>query len=595
MNRVHLVSYCILVCFLAGISSAKIILYENGDSAESGGNFLAKLFSGEESNHMSWYGSYDTVEPGLQYTNAGILCTSGKAFSLKSGSALRCSLADVFPKEYLDENGYFKPSVKEIWISFLLNINTIHNPKTNYCGLLFRDRRRTRMFFGQENGDFGVNPAENKSIDPKRTVLAETNKTYFLVIKMKCKKYQYFLELWMNPKLDSETMPPVTSDFPAQRHPVQTMVFFARNTDCTIDEIRIGDSRKDVMPSLLFVERDDVITVKGNREQGTGFITKEKEKYYLYTSFDLLIKNKKITFVNQKGKKFAPKKIACATDRDLVRIEIASGPDNSFSIAAPKGVNTPVTICSYNNEYNKACSLAGTLLGVGPDKIEIDAPSETALRGSPILNSDKNVIGASSYARETQVNWVNKDTPFAGVRQFGLRVDNVPKWENIPLKQFVKEAAVMRKKLIEFVAAVSLVRSWAWEPYYRELQLHDDLPKALKNWGKQHNETAIKNNERRKKARKRSMSKDNAKKEMYTDVENECRRLLRLLKPSSRKPAPKLKSTYLKKMYLEIDSSEKALLDFLGTFSDKVTSVNPLAIPDPDDFKVFMDADDEDE
>lgn len=593
MNRLHLL-YCGIMCYVLTVAvQAKVIMYENGDSSPFGQNFLMRLLTGGDDDSLSWYGSFASVEPGLQYTNAGVLCTSGKAFSITNRNALRQSLSDIFPKEYLDGNDSFKPSSKEIWISFLMKVKTVHDPKTNYCGLFFRDTRRSLFFLGQRNGEFGINMPSGKNVEAVRKVPAETDKTHLLVIKMTCKKYQYFLELWVDPVLNISNMPPVTADFPEQRHPAETLVFYTRGVDCIIDEIRIGETRRDVMPSMLFTGRDEVINVTGNRENGTGFITEEEGKTYLYTSFDLLIKNKKVSFANQKGKQFRPKKIECATDRDLVRLVIDDSPANPFSIVAPKGINVPVSICSFNEEFKRSCTLDGTLLGVGPAKIEIDAPLETALRGSPILNSDKNVIGTSSYARETRVDWITRDTPFARTRQFGLRIDNVPKWEAIPLKKFAGDASVLRKKLLDFIAAVSLVRRWAWEPYYNELELDDDLPKTLQDWVMQHNDNAKRNSARRKKARRRRMSEDNAKKEMYDAVSEECRRLCRILKKPARKSVPKVNSTYLKNLYDDIDKAEKEMLAFLETFIDKVTSVNPLEIPDPENLRIFIEVEED--
>jgi hypothetical protein len=89
------------------------------------------------------------------------------------------------------------------------------------------------------------------------------------------------------------------------------------------------------------------------------------------------------------------------------------------------------------------------------------------------------------------------------------------------------------------------------------------------------------------------MSEGNAKKEMYDAIGEECRRLCRILKQPGRKAMPKLKSTYLKDLYAEIDKAEKVMLAFLETFEEKATGINPLEIPDPDDLRIVIEFDGE--
>ncbi len=197
----------------------------------------------------------------------------------------------------------------------------------------------------------------------------------------------------------------------------------------------------------------------------------------------------------------------------------------------------------------------------------------------------------SGYARFR--DWINKDTPFAQGRQFGLRADNITDWEVVPLNVFAGEAAYMRTRLLNFEALLETARHWGWEPFYSSLDSEETMPKQLREWIMRHNDLAQQNIARRQKVMKRVMSQDNGLKEMRQAAEEEARALKKIVQSGAKTTPRKLRITYFKSLESEIAETEKQMLEWLAGFNQLIAGVNPLEMPDPDDMEIVIEGEDD--
>jgi hypothetical protein len=91
--------------------------------------------------------------------------------------------------------------------------------------------------------------------------------------------------------------------------------------------------------------------------------------------------------------------------------------------------------------------IAGTIVGIGPNLLEIDAPFVPGNSGSPIvhLKSGK-VIGVATYLITNQFD-LSTDTKLKQpvVRRFGFRLDSVKGWQPVDWRSFDAQAARMEE------------------------------------------------------------------------------------------------------------------------------------------------------
>lgn len=88
----------------------------------------------------------------------------------------------------------------------------------------------------------------------------------------------------------------------------------------------------------------------------------------------------------------------------------------------------------------------GRVLGVGGDRIEVDAKFVEGNSGSAVLDSKGRVLAVVTYAtlRVEPRNWIKTGTRFEKVRRFGVRLNGV-KWEKVPWKTYAEGARALNE------------------------------------------------------------------------------------------------------------------------------------------------------
>jgi len=215
-----------------------------------------------------------------------------------------------------------------------------------------------------------------------------------------------------------------------------------------------------------------VVVIEGDHMVGTGFLAEFKGKRVIFSNAHVLFGNRTLRFRTVGGKELKHTRINICRDRDLVAYELENTEDLTWlGIHQDMGnVTNQEAIVVFGNSAGAGVvtTLRGKMLGIGPDKIEIDAAFVQGNSGSPIIAYPYNaVVGMATYATQTpEVNWTTRSTRFVDVRRFGVRIDNVG-WEDFfPLDTGKYERSLeLYEQIIAFTEKEVLKAQWLGDSY----------------------------------------------------------------------------------------------------------------------------------
>lgn len=187
----------------------------------------------------------------------------------------------------------------------------------------------------------------------------------------------------------------------------------------------------DVRPSLVIV--------KSGTGTGSGFIANIDGKKRLITNAHVLRGGRPFEAHSVEGQRLRlGSTIYLGDDVDLCMIDIIDSdlPGLSLSTNQP-ALNDIVYVFGNSDGGGVATVLNGNILGIGPDRIEVSAQFVQGNSGSPIMLSDKTVIGVATYVtRSNDPNdWIKRGTRFTDTRRYGLRISNA-KWISLTPKEY---------------------------------------------------------------------------------------------------------------------------------------------------------------
>ena len=199
-----------------------------------------------------------------------------------------------------------------------------------------------------------------------------------------------------------------------------------------------------------------IVMIKGDNAEGTGFLVKTQFGPAVITNQHVLANNPHLHILTTAGAELIPTGMKGATDRDLAMLLIADGPytylplvtNLSSSVQPNEDVLTP----GNSQGGNVVLSTKGQLLAVGPDRVEINNPIYHGNSGGPVFHlKSGSVVAVVTQAMSVDLSndldktsFASRDSAIkAAERYFALRIDTVPKWEDINLRQFESETAFL--------------------------------------------------------------------------------------------------------------------------------------------------------
>jgi hypothetical protein len=200
-----------------------------------------------------------------------------------------------------------------------------------------------------------------------------------------------------------------------------------------------------------------LVLIKGDNGEGTGFLAKVNNAPVVLTNQHVLANNPNLKITTCTGAPVEMVSYKGATDRDLAMIAVK---DAGFSYLALAPDLTAVAtgddaITPGNSEGGEVMlNTGGKVLGIGPDRVEISNPIYHGNSGGPVVDGKTHqVIAVVAMAMKVdnadaldKASFASRNSAIRGdMRYFGLRVDNVPSWEDLDWKNFQDETAFLDK------------------------------------------------------------------------------------------------------------------------------------------------------
>jgi len=189
-----------------------------------------------------------------------------------------------------------------------------------------------------------------------------------------------------------------------------------------------------------------IAIVQTDKAVGTGFICRSANEVCLLSNQHIILGANKISLTDSAGKPLDYDKFSVSKHLDLVKFTLSANAADSLPAStglwlAEKApvIHDLVLVLGNSQGAGVITELRGKVLGLGPDKIEVDAKFVEGNSGSPILDEEGKVLGVATYATlNTPTNWVNAGTRFNAVRRFGLRLEK-PEWLVKNLQEYCAE------------------------------------------------------------------------------------------------------------------------------------------------------------
>ena len=324
----------------------------------------------------------------------------------------------------------------------------------------------------------------------------------------------------------------------------------------------------------------NIVTITGSRGAGTGFLASHHGKIYLFSNVHVLMGNANMRFLNNRGEAFYPVAMEAASDRDVVRLTLRAAPQHSLTIGTPGAVNVPVAVCGNAEGEDVMRSVGGTIVGVGPIKIETDAKFVRGHSGSPILTSDGRVLGIATYVKRGNPDWVSTNTPFSVARRFGYRLDNIKSWIKVDPAWFKSEAEFLRQREEKLQQLTALLDIWGEDPYWQPLpeDYTGVLHRGMTDWVHAHNERIASNQRRLLSARASESKAAELSRDFHEQLRQDAEVLKREIHVMWQGPRPRWHLAFFKDYAADLDAWHTTLLKAVDYLVLVHASYNPVVI-----------------
>ena len=200
-----------------------------------------------------------------------------------------------------------------------------------------------------------------------------------------------------------------------------------------------------------------IVVIKGDVAEGTGFLVHTANGPAVVTNSHVIAANANVKILTTTGEAIKTLGLQGATDRDLVMFKIQDdhysyldlATDIQGTVSPGDEVNTPG-----NSEGGEVVlDTKGTILGIGPEQIEISNPIYHGNSGGPVVHvKTGKVLAVVTMARKVdtsnaldKASFENKNSAIAGaMRYFALRIDTVPQWETLDWNRFLNETTFLK-------------------------------------------------------------------------------------------------------------------------------------------------------
>jgi hypothetical protein len=198
-----------------------------------------------------------------------------------------------------------------------------------------------------------------------------------------------------------------------------------------------------------------LVIVKGDLGAGTGFVVKSHGLFFIITNEHVLSGNKKFTMTGMDGTKYPVNgTLYGAKDYDVAMLQIPEAlakfhleidPDPMTNTKAGQVVTVP----GNSDGMGVPAQSNGRLVGIGPDKVEVNAKFVRGNSGSPIIyRPTGKVIGIATEVAIMSADPVRDAADAPTSHWLGYRLDNIPSdtgWVKLDWARFSEEGQKLRE------------------------------------------------------------------------------------------------------------------------------------------------------
>jgi hypothetical protein len=200
--------------------------------------------------------------------------------------------------------------------------------------------------------------------------------------------------------------------------------------------------------SLVKANHGSLVFVNGTNGAGSGFIASMGVANYLFTNAHVAAGVKGAAFKTLDGAAVSADAPSVAVDHDIFRMTVPAGGkplELMEHVDANAAIGDEIVVLGNAEGAGVITPIKGTIVGIGPNLIEVDAPFVPGNSGSPIIHlKTGKVIAVATYAVIRKYDTMTKEPVKEPViRRFGYRLDSVKSWQPVNWNAFAAEAAEM--------------------------------------------------------------------------------------------------------------------------------------------------------
>ncbi|MCE9609616.1 MAG: serine protease [Chthoniobacter sp.] len=223
----------------------------------------------------------------------------------------------------------------------------------------------------------------------------------------------------------------------------------------TLQLYNLGQSASDgtiqgAASDILKKYSGSLVFVSAKNGAGSGFIGQLRGTTFLFTNAHVAAGVRDAGFKTLEGTTLQLGTPAIAAGHDIFlttlppgkpAIEIMQGVEQNASIG------DAVVVLGNAEGGGVINTILGKIVGIGPDRVEVDAPFQPGNSGSPIIHlKSGKVIGVATYLTVKKYDPATKEVlQNPVVRRFGFRLDSVKTWQPVNWPQFYAQAGEMEK------------------------------------------------------------------------------------------------------------------------------------------------------
>lgn len=215
-----------------------------------------------------------------------------------------------------------------------------------------------------------------------------------------------------------------------------------------------------LVQALGFEQMKSLVVVEGDDSAGSGFLAQIKGVPFVVTNLHVVGGNKTLRIRTLAGQDIRTGAIFGAIGRDIAILRVEGEPPAPGLVIAEDSLRTAsignkVAVIGNRRGGGVATQTQGSVIGVGPDRIEVDAQFQSGNSGSPMVDlKSGEVVGVATFSltrrldeSEIKRSGGNRDDAVTEEqRWFGFRLDGVSKWEVIDLGRWNQQ----QEKLDDF-------------------------------------------------------------------------------------------------------------------------------------------------